>query len=72
MASSLWNLVDILTEGIHKIKCKNCGCFPECKCVEVIWILISGGFGSWKTNALLNLINHEPDIDKIYLYPKDP
>ena len=25
-----------------------------------------------KTNALLNLINHEPDIDNIYLYAKDP
>ena len=25
----------------------------------------------WKRNALLNLINHEPDIDKIYLYAKD-
>ena len=25
-----------------------------------------------KTNALLNVINHEPDIDKIYLYRKDP
>ena len=24
-----------------------------------------------KRNALLNLINHEPDIDKIYLYAKD-
>ena len=24
-----------------------------------------------KQNALLNLINHEPDIDKIYLYAKD-
>ena len=23
-------------------------------------------------NALLNLINNEPDIDKIYLYAKDP
>ena len=34
MASSLWNLVDILTEGIHKIKCRNCDCFPEYKCVE--------------------------------------
>ena len=31
-------------------------------------ILIIGGFGSRKTNAWLNLINHEPDIDKIYLY----
>ena len=34
-------------------------------------ILIIRGSGSGKTNALLNLINHEPDIDKIYLYPKD-
>ena len=30
-------------------------------------ILIVGGCGSGKTNALLNLINNEPDIDKIYL-----
>ena len=29
-------------------------------------ILIVGGSGSGKTNALLNLINHEPDIDKIF------
>ena len=35
-------------------------------------ILLIGGSGSRKTNALLNLINHEPDIDKIYLYAKDP
>ena len=34
--------------------------------------MIIGGSGSGKTNALLNLINHEPDIDKIYLYAKDP
>ena len=27
---------------------------------------------SGKTNALLSLINHEPDIDKIYLHAKDP
>ena len=25
-----------------------------------------------KNNALLNLINNQPDIDKIYLYSKDP
>ena len=30
-------------------------------------ILITGGPGSGKTNALLNLINHEADIDKIYV-----
>ena len=35
-------------------------------------ILTVGGSGSGKTNALLNLINNHPDIDKIYLYAKDP
>ena len=34
-------------------------------------ILIIGGSGSGKTNTLLNLINNQPDIDKIYLYAKD-
>ena len=29
-------------------------------------ILIIGGSGSGKTNAKLDLINHEPDIDKIF------
>ena len=35
-------------------------------------ILIVGASGSGKTNVLLGLRNHEPDIDKIYLYVKDP
>ena len=35
-------------------------------------ILIMGGSGSGKTNTLLNLLNNQPDIDKIYLYAKDP
>ena len=34
-------------------------------------ILIVGVSGSGKTNALLNLINHEPGIDKTFLYAKD-
>ena len=34
-------------------------------------ILIIGGSGSRKTNTLLNLINEQKDIDKIYLYAKD-
>ena len=34
-----------------------------------IWII--GGSGSGKTNTLLNLINEQKDIDKIYLYAKD-
>ena len=35
-------------------------------------ILIIGGSGSGKTNVLLNLIENQPDIDKIYFYAKDP
>ena len=35
-------------------------------------ILIIGGSGTGKTIALLNLINNQPDIDKINLYAKDP
>ena len=31
-------------------------------------ILIVGVSGSGKSNALLNLINNQPDIDKVYLY----
>ena len=35
-------------------------------------ILTVSGSGSGKTNVLLNLINNQSDIDKIYLYAKDP
>ena len=34
-------------------------------------ILISGGYGSGKTNALLYLIKKQDNINKIYLYAKD-
>ena len=34
-------------------------------------ILIIDGSGSGKTNTLLNLINEQNDIDKIYLYARD-
>ena len=33
--------------------------------------MIIGSFGSGKTNTLINLINEQGDIDKIYLYAKD-
>ena len=33
--------------------------------------VIVGSSGSGKTNALLNPINNQPDIDKTYLYAKD-
>ena len=35
-------------------------------------ISIMGDSGSGKTNVLLNLIENQPDIDKIYLYAEDP
>ena len=33
--------------------------------------MIIGGSGTGKTSALLNLINEQNDIDKIYFYAKD-
>ena len=35
-------------------------------------ILRAGGSGSEKTIFLFNLISHQPDIDKIYLFVKNP
>ena len=35
-------------------------------------ILITGGSGSGKINALFNLIVHQSHIDKMYFYDKDP
>ena len=34
-------------------------------------ILVIGGSGPGKTNTLLNLINEQSNIDKIYLYARD-
>ena len=35
-------------------------------------ILVIGGCGSGKANSLINLTNQQLDIDKMYLYAKDP
>ena len=35
-------------------------------------ILIIGSLYREKTNALLKLLDNQADIDKIYLYAKDP
>ena len=46
------------------------------KWLEILYhsygILLIGGSRSRKTNPLLNIINHKPDIDKIHLSAKDP
>ena len=34
--------------------------------------MITGGSGSGKTKSLFNFLNHQPDIDKIYLYARSP
>ena len=46
----------------------NWPCIPD----HLYRILIIGDSGSGKTNALLNLINNQPGIYKIYLCAKDP
>ena len=45
--------------------------WPYIPCHPYI-ILIIGGSESGKTNLLLDLIEKQPDIDKIYLHAKDP
>ena len=35
------------------------------------WILMIGGSGWGVTNALINQINNQSDIDKMYLYVRD-
>ena len=47
---------------------------PKWSCISYhpYRILIIGGSVSGKTNALLNLINPQRDIDKMYLYVQDP
>ena len=47
---------------------KNCPYIPD----HPYRILIIGGSGSGKTNLLLNLIENQREIDKLYLYAKDP
>ena len=61
------NLDDVTKENIKKYNL-NWSQIPN----HPYRILIIGGSGSGKTNSLFNLINHQPDIDKIYLYAKDP
>ena len=60
------NFDDIVNE-IKTGHNKNWSCIPD----HPYRILIIGGSGSGKTNALINLINEQNDIDKIYLHARD-
>ena len=61
------NFVDYVNENKTEL-IKNCPNIPD----HLYRILIIVGSGSGKTNVLLNLIENQPDIDKIYLHAKDP
>ena len=59
------NFDDFKNKTKHNLKW---ACIPD----HPYRILIIGGPASGKTNASLNSINNQLDIDKIYLYAKDP
>ena len=61
------NFDDYVNENKNRHN-KNWLCIPD----HPYRILIIGGSGSENTNVLLNLIEKQPDIDKIYSYAKDP
>ena len=58
---------DITRDNIkeHNRNCQHIFGFPY-------RILMIAGSGFRKVNALLNLVSHQPDTDKTFLYPKDP
>ena len=56
--------LDSITNENNKEPNEKCPYIPD----HLYRILIIGGSGSGKTNALLNLINEQNDIEKIYLY----
>ena len=63
----MFNFVYITKEYIKEY-IPNCSEIPD----HSYRMLIVGGSGSGKTNALLNLINHKSNIDKKNLYAKIP
>ena len=61
-----WENYDVSVEINHN---QNCPYIPD----HPYRISIIGGFGKGKTNVLLNLKKHQQeDIDKMYLYVKNP
>ena len=59
--------LDNITNENNKKHNEKWPCIPD----RPYRILITGGCGSGKTNTLLNLINEQNDIDKIYLYARN-
>ena len=59
--------LDNITNENNKEDNKKWSYIPDHSCK----ILITGGSGSGKTKALLNLIKEQDDVDKIDLYAKD-
>ena len=59
--------LDSITNENNKEHDEKWPCIPD----HPYRIMIIGGSGSRKTNALLNSKNEQDDIDKIYLYAKD-
>ena len=55
----------MITENINENKTEHNKNWPHAP-DHTHRILIVGGSGSGKTNVLLNLIENQPDIDKIY------
>ena len=60
------NFDDVVKENIKKDN-SNCPEIPD----HPYKILIIWGPWSGKTNSLFNLLNQEPDFEKIYLHAKD-
>ena len=58
---------DVMKENIKEHN-PNWSQIPEHPCR----MLIIGGVGYGKKKSLFNLINQQPDIDKMYLYAKNP
>ena len=59
--------LDSVTNENNKKRKKNGHIYPH----HPYRIIIIGHSGSGKTNALINLINEQNDIDKIYLYARE-
>ena len=60
------NLHDVTKENIKEHN-PNWARIPD----HTYRILLNGDHLSGKTNSLFNSISYEPDIDQIYLHPKD-